>query len=64
MTGNIYKGKVLTIDGNIAKVAPADDIDLVSRSVKVSERVENLKKDDDVIFCIFPDNTGMIIEKF
>ena len=37
MDGKIIKGKVLSIDGKTAKVAPVDNIDNVSPAIHVAE---------------------------
>ncbi len=65
MNGEINKGKVLSIDGRRAKVAPIDNIDLVSRELTIPDYIEGdtIHKDDDVVFCVFPDLSGVILSK-
>lgn len=65
MDGKIIKGKVLSIDGKTAKVAPVDNIDNVSPAIHAAEwiKAESIVKESLVAYCLFPDNTGIILSK-
>lgn len=62
MDGVIKKGSVLSIDGNKARVAPINNIDLVSPSVMIAEHIypESINKGAIVSYVMFEDNTGLI----
>ena len=61
----ITKGKVLSINGDKAKVAPMDDIDAVTSYLKIPRHLENenIQKDDAVAFVAFSDGSGVILAK-
>lgn len=67
MEGRMTKGKVLSIseDGKLARVAPVDNIDLVSPYIAINTSIAagSIAKDDTVAYCLFSDATGLIISK-
>lgn len=64
MESKIYKGTVLSVEDAGIRVAPTDNIDFVSRRMKTASCVtEAIKKGDEVVYCIFPDMTGLILAK-
>ncbi len=67
MEGRMTKGKILSIteDGKLARVAPIDNIDLVSPYIAISTSITagSAHKGDTVVYCLFTDATGIIISK-
>ena len=57
--------RIKGIDGKTAKVAPVDNIDNVSPAIHVAEwiKAESIVKESLVAYCLFPDNTGIILSK-
>lgn len=61
--GQIEKGRVASIDGATALVTTASAV-TVSSEVVVPERLQgHLSKDDEVVFVIFADRTGLILDR-
>ena len=65
MSGNIYNGVVLSIDNNTAKVAPIDNINLISQTIKIADYLDatEIQKGTRVAYIQFNDGTGIIIAK-
>lgn len=65
MAGKIKKGTVLSIEGNKAKVAPSDNLNLVSRALYIPDYINplDLNKGSEVAYAIFDDTTGVILSK-
>ena len=61
--GQIEKGRVASIDGATALVKPSSTV-MVSSVVVVPERLQgHLGKDDEVVFVVFADRTGLILDR-
>lgn len=58
----IKKGSILSIDGNKARVAPINNINLVSPSIMIANYInlELINKGTMVAYVMFEDNTGLI----
>ena len=65
MDGRIIKGRVLSIEGRTVKAAPADNIDNVSPEIDLAEWIKDgeVAKEDVIAYCLFQDNTGLVIAK-
>ena len=65
MNGNIYNGIVLSIENNAAKVAPIDNINLISQNIKIADYLDaaQIQKGTRVAYIQFNDDTGIIIAK-
>lgn len=65
MSGNIYNGIVLSIENNTAKVAPIDNINLISQNIKFADYLDTaqIQKGTRVAYIQFNDDTGIIITK-
>lgn len=65
MEGVIKKGIVLSIEGNNARVAPMNNIDLVSPNIKLAEYIDAdvIVKGASVAYVIFEDMTGLIFAR-
>lgn len=59
--GKIEKGKVASVDGATALVVPGSTV-MVSCVVVVPAALRGtLAKDDEVVFALFEDRTGLIL---
>ena len=65
MIGEIRKGRVLSINGKRARVAPLNNIDLVSPNIQIAGQINpvDLNKNSIVLYVMFEDCTGIILEK-
>lgn len=61
--GMVYKGRVLSVEGNKCRVAPCEDIDQVTTKLSVPDTVGELSKDDTVAYTVFNDYSGVILAK-
>ena len=61
--GQIEKGRVASIDGATALVMPSSTV-MVSSVVVIPERLQGrIAKDDLVVFVVFADRTGLILDR-
>ncbi|HIR76573.1 MAG TPA: hypothetical protein IAB97_06675 [Candidatus Choladousia intestinipullorum] len=64
MEAKVYKGTVLSVEDDGIRAAPSDDIDNVSRRIGLAGYLtEPVQKGDEVVYCVFPDMTGLILAK-
>lgn len=62
MESKIYKGIVLSVEDGGIRAAPEDNIDLVSQRMEAADHLTRpVKKGDRVVYCVFPDMTGLVI---
>lgn len=65
MAGSIDKGKITSIDGNVARVVPCNESGLVSAAVVIPWHLRgasgNLKKGTEVVYALFEDQTGILL---
>ncbi|MBQ9229084.1 MAG: hypothetical protein IJ680_07680 [Paludibacteraceae bacterium] len=65
MAGQIDKGKITSIDGNVARVVPCNEPGLVSASVVIPWHLRgtsgNLSKGTEVVYALFEDQTGILL---
>lgn len=65
MDGAIKKGVVLSVEGKTARVAPMNNIELVSPEIQIADFIGDrvLTKGTTVAYVLFDDATGLIFEK-
>lgn len=64
MVGVVIKGIVSAVSGSKLKVSPCDNPELVTFELQKSDNIKEIvKKGDTVAYCVFPDNTGLVIAK-
>jgi hypothetical protein len=63
MAGTVYKGVILSIQGYSAKVAPQNNMNLVTRPLVIPEHLRNIEitKGTIVVYAVFEDTTGIIL---
>lgn len=65
MDGAIKKGVVLSVEGKTARVAPMNNIELVSPEIQIADFIGDgvLTKGTAVAYVLFEDATGLILAK-
>lgn len=63
MAGNVYKGVILSKQGYTAKVAPQNNLNLVTRPLMIPEHLRSVEitKGTIVVYAVFDDTTGIIL---
>lgn len=64
MEAKVYKGIVLSVEDGGIRAAPVDNTDLVSQRMSLARHItQDVGKGDHVVYCVFPDMTGLVLAK-